>query len=178
MDWIPDTIQSPARAEALLRGIFGQWANMGMQMTDEVFFPGGAALGWDDIPIIRRFYSEAGKYDLNTELYYKNLEKFHQAQGTVRLMSKIGERDIAQEMKLDPDQKAMIAMAPGFDRANLRIQKLNRKIDMVKRGVAEPHATPNERHHILNRLEARRNAIMKSRNERARYYEERARSLK
>jgi hypothetical protein len=167
--WVPDPIQSPARAEALLRGIFGNWASIGMQVTDQVFFPGGAALGWDDVPIMRRFYSEAGKYDKNTELYYRNLEKFIQAHGTVREMEYRERYKIADEMRLDPDQSAMLELAPGFDRTNRRLQLYNREIEQVKRGIAEPHATPKERHHILNQLEAERNIIMKSQNEYAKW---------
>jgi len=164
-DWVPDTIRSPARAEALLRGIFGNWASIGMQVTDQVFFPGGPALGWDDVPVVRRFYSEAGKYDLNTELYYRNLEKFNQAAGNLRELAKRGEEKLFEEEYLDPDQQLMVQMAPGFDRANRRLQLYNREIDMVKRGIAEPFASPKEKRRIINRLEADRNAIMKSMNE-------------
>jgi hypothetical protein len=159
--------RSPARAEALLRGIFGNWASMGMQLTDTAFFPGGPAMGFDDIPALRRIYSEAGKYDRNTAEYYKNFEEFRQAYATMRERAKIGEREQAKAMRYDPDQAALIRMAPGFDRANRKLQGLNREILMLRRGVAEPLATPRERHHSINRVEAKRNRVMKMLNEKA-----------
>jgi hypothetical protein len=160
-EWLWDPMTSPARAEALLRGVFGNWASIGLHVTDEFLFPGGPALGWDDVPIIRRFYSEAGKYDKNTQIYYQNLEMFNQAFGTIREMSHRTNKAMVKEMKLDPDQRAMIQMAPAFDRANRRIQNYNREIDMLKRGVADKTATPKERHHSINVIEAKRNRTMK-----------------
>ena len=171
--WEP--VKSPARAEALLRGIFGNWASMGLHVTDEFFFPGGPALGWDDVPIVRRFYSEAGKYDKNTQMYYQNLEEFNQAFGTMREMSWRRNKDMVNEIKMDPDQRAMIQMAPGFDRANRRVQNFNREIDLLKRGVAEPEATPRQRHHLINRIEAKRNRAMKMLNIQANRAREKAR---
>jgi hypothetical protein len=140
---------------------------MGMQLTDTAFFPGGPAMGFDDIPALRRIYSEAGKYDRNTAEYYKNFEEFRQAYATMRERAKIGEREQAKAMRYDPDQAALIRMAPGFDRANRKLQGLNREILMLRRGVAEPLATPRERHHSINRVEAKRNRVMKMLNEKA-----------
>jgi hypothetical protein len=159
--------RSPARAEALLRGIFGNWASMGMQLADTAFFPGGPAMGLDDIPALRRIYSEAGKYDRNTAEYYKNLEEFRQAYATMRERAKIGEREQAKEMRYDPDQAALIRMSPGFDGMNRKLQGLNREILLLRRGIAEPLATPRERHHAINRVEAKRNRVMKKLNEKA-----------
>lgn len=165
--FVPDYILSPSRAEALLRSIFGSWATMGLQITDQVFYPGGPALGWDDLPVIRSIYSEPGRYDRDAQLFYENLEKFSQAHGTLREMHERRKHDIVKEMQLDPDQKYMIRMAPGTDRANRRLQLINREIDLLKRGVAEPEATPKERHQTINRLKAKRNRLMKRVNERS-----------
>jgi hypothetical protein len=159
--------RSPARAEALLRGIFGNWANMGLQLTDMAVFPGGPALGWDDVPVIRRIYSEAGKYDRNTADYYRNLEEFNQAMGSLREVAKMGDIEAAREMIQDADQVALIAMAPGFDRANRRMQLMNREIALLRKGISEPFATPRERHHFINVVEAQRNMVMKTLNEMA-----------
>lgn len=174
-DWMHPWIQSPARAEALLRGLFGNWASIGLHVTDEVFFPGGPALGWDDIPVMRRFYQEAGKYNKNTEVYYDNLQTYLQAQGTYRAMGKRGNQKMAEQIELAPDQKAMIAMAPGFDKANRKLQLLNRAINLTKRGVLDPELSPSERHHQINYLEAQRNTVMKKLNEKAEQYKREAR---
>jgi len=164
--------RSPARAEALLRGIFGNWANMALQLTDLAVFPGGPALGWDDVPVIRRIYSEAGKYDKNTADYYDNLKEFSMAMGTLRDRAKIGDLAVAYEMIEDPDQLALIGMAPGFDRANRKMQLMNREIALLRRGIAEPFATPRERHHMINRVEADRNVVMKTLNDMAKQFKD------
>jgi hypothetical protein len=165
--------RSPARAEALLRGVFGNWASMALQLTDLAMFPGGPALGWDDVPMVRRVYSEAGKYDKNTADFYLNMEEFTQSYNTMRHRAKQGDIEMAKEMMMDPDQQAMIAMAPGFDRANRKLQMMNREIDLIRRGVAMPTATPRERHHAINRVEAMRNGIMKKLNDMAEEFKKR-----
>jgi hypothetical protein len=170
--WIPDVIRSPARAEALMRGLIGNWFSMGMTLSDVTLFPGGPAVGWDDVPVLGRFYSEAGKYDKNVEEFYKNLKTFNSAYATLRHVAQAGDEKLADEIQLDPDQYAMIEMGAPFDRANKKIQLYNREIDMLRRGVAEPMATPAERHHLINRVTAERNAAMKAINADAKRHQE------
>lgn len=168
-------ISSPARAEALLRGLIGNWFSMGMTLSDVTLFPGGPAVGWDDVPVLSRFYSEAGKYDKNVEEFYKNLKTFNAAYATLREVAKSGDEELADKIQLDPDQYAMIEMGAPFDRANKKIQLYNREINMLRRGVAEPLATPAERHHMINRVTAERNAAMKEINIQAKRHQDDAR---
>jgi hypothetical protein len=172
-DFTPAFIKSPARAEALVRGLTGQWGNMALEMFDAMKYPGGPTMGISEYPIVRRVYSEAGKYDKNVSGFYDNLKTFNQAYGTLRQMSKQGDIDGMAEMGLDQDQMDMVAMSPGFDKMNRSIQLMNREIGLIRDGVVMSYSTGREKASAINRIEAERNQLMKSMNEFERFYRNR-----
>jgi hypothetical protein len=162
-------IQSPARAEALLRGFFGNWTMTAAMMVDSLAFPGGPMRELDQYPIWRRVYSSAGRYDKNVSKFYDNLRDFNQAYGTLRHLAKKGDVEQLTKMSLDPDQMDLVSMQPGFDRMKRRIGLFNAEIDLIRRGTAMPLATPREKASAINRLESERNMLMKEMNRVADY---------
>ena len=172
-DYVPAFIKSPARAEALLRGITGNWGAMALQVIDSGLFPGGPQLGLDDYPIVRRIYSQAGKYDRNVQSFYENLREFNQAYGTMRNLSKKGDVEAMNEMSLDQDQMDMVGMSPGFDRINRQIQLMNREIGLIRDGAVMNFASGAEKSSAINRIQALRNQLMKQMNSIAQHYRNR-----
>lgn len=169
-DFTPEFIQSPARAEALLRGFTGNWGNIALQVIDSAVFPGGPALGLDDYPVFRRVYSQAGKYDKNVQNFYENLRSFNQAYGSLREMAKKGDIEGIAEMTLDPDQVEQIGLSPGFDKMNRSIQLMNREIALIRDGAVMTFSTGREKSSAINRIMAQRNEMMKQMNKLASYY--------
>jgi hypothetical protein len=169
-DYVPAFIKSPARAEALLRGLTSQWGNMALQIIDSTVFPGGPQMGLDEWPVLRRVYSEAGKYDKNVSGFYDNLREFNQAYGTLRQLSKQGDVEALAEMGLDDDQMEMVGLSPGFDKINRSIQLMNREIGLIRDGVVMRYASGGEKTSAINRIEAQRNSLMKQMNDLERFY--------
>jgi hypothetical protein len=162
--YVPAVIKSPARAEALLRGLTSNWGNIALNTIDSAVFPGGPSMGLDDYPIFRRVYSQAGKYDKNVSDFYDNLRDFNQAYGTLRQLSKQGDIESLLEMQLDEDQIAMVNMSPGFDKINRQIQLMNREIGLIRDGTVMQMESGSDKAHAINQIEAMRNDLMKQMN--------------
>ena len=160
-------LKSPARAEALLRGMFGEFAMMGMHIADLTMNPNGPEMHNSRLPVIKRFYREAGKYDKNTTEFYDRLAAFSEAYAGLDASRKANDQAIVKEMTGDEQTMAMLGLRKPFKRANKRIQLMRRESDAIRAGVTMKNATPKEKQVALDSIEKERRAIMKQMNEMA-----------
>ncbi len=175
----PDFLKSPVRAEALLRGFFGEWAHTGLNIADSILYPGGPSMRLSDHAIIRRFYEDPDKYDKNTAEFYDRNESFNQAMGTYMQLQKDGDLGTANAMYADPEFAARVNMQNVFRRGQLIVGQYNREIAMVREGkLNHLFTTGDEKTAEIDRLTQEMRFEMKSLNDMAEREERKARRQK
>lgn len=148
---------SPARLDALVRGYLNTLGMYGLMASDEAFFRDQkAALRFDELPVVRRFYTQhpalRSRY---TEFFYEMLESAKQAQGTINLMAPLeGKEGIVDEI-IDSER---FYMEPGLSDFNSAIAEINQMIRAVRN---DPRLTPEQKRDQRDSLIAERNELMK-----------------
>ena len=154
---LPESLQvNPVRAEALLRGYFNTWALYGLALSDRAFFPDQLPESrMDQLPVIRRFYSQDPPQSTKYEsMYYDMLGEVRRLHGTLRALDKMGRSNIANEMENNP----MAHEYRPLERANERVRDINVEMREVRRS----DLTPEEKRHKLDALAVARNSLLKS----------------
>ena len=133
---VPDMVKSPARAEAFLRGIFGEFATMGLGLADSVLFPGGPSKRLDQMPVVSRFYEGGGKYSRMEQDFWERYTETTQAAATMRnLAGDPTSLDTMEEWIGDPEKMREIGLADTMDRNRQQVAQLQKYINMVKTGA-------------------------------------------
>jgi hypothetical protein len=165
-----------ARGEALLRGLFGHWANMGLQFSDQMFYYGPSPdMDIDDLPGIRRFYASPEKYSSDPTGFYDNLRTAAMIKGTLNRYMAEGNREDYNELMDDPVLKAQAGQSAWLGRASDSLQAMHREQRLLRWGTLDPHATSRERFNSIERIEKERLSLMKIVNRQVRAQNRRAR---
>lgn len=146
---------SPARAEALLRGVFGNWAYYGLSATDLYFYDTRMAKHWDDMPVFRRFTEREGKNSRYIGEFYKFKEEIDATHGSYNLARR--NRDMALAKTFDRRQLSLHA---AFQRSEHQLSALARTIQRVR---SDRTTSPAEKTRRVDKLEAIRTKIMRAR---------------
>lgn len=155
---LPEKLQvNPVRAEALLRGYFNTWAMYGLMLTDRAFFSEKLPESrLDELPVIRRFYSqEPPKSTKYEEMYFDMLGEAKRLHGTIRELDRQNKPEIADEK----DKEPMATEYKPLQRANERLGDINAEMREVRRNSA---LSPKEKREQLDALMVVRNALLKS----------------
>lgn len=153
---LPEALQvNPVRTEALLRGYFNTWAMYGLMLSDKAFFDDKSpALRTDQLPVVRRFYTEdppqSTKYETQ---FYDLLGEARRLHGSMRELDKIGRSDIADRKEQEP----MATESLPLERASKNLQSINQEMRKVRRD----DTTPDEKRAALDKLIVERNDLLK-----------------
>jgi hypothetical protein len=153
---LPESLQvNPVRTEALLRGYFNTWAMYGLMLSDKAFFDDKSpTLRTDQLPVVRRFYSEAPPQSTRYETeFYDLLGEAKRLHGSMRELDKIGRSDIADQKEKEP----MATEAKPLERAAINLQAINQEMRKVRRG----EESPDEKRASLDKLTVERNDLLK-----------------
>jgi hypothetical protein len=94
---------NPARAEALLRGYFNTWAMYGLMLTDLNFKDQLPEKRADELPVVRRFYSqEPAKHTRYESEFYELLTEAKRLRGTMKELDEMGLRGFADAKEKEP----------------------------------------------------------------------------
>lgn len=162
---VPDFLRSPARAEALLRGMFGEIVMYGADAIDRMWLdPEGPAQAQPYRVLTRRFH-RAEPRNRNVDEFYRRLELFGEVRGAHRALEKEGDIALLREVRADPEQRAMAMLAVPYDRANVAVQKINKAIARIERGQVATDFAPREKRDRIRELIRERTKIQTRINE-------------
>ena len=151
-----------ARGEALLRGLYGHWATMGLQFMDQTFFFNqGPRMDIDDYPGIRRFFASPEKYTKYPSTFYDNLRTAAQIRASMNRYESEGDWESLEALLDDPVMAAKAGVSPMLARASATLQEMHREQRGLKDGTIEPYATQGERFNMVETIEAERLSLMK-----------------
>jgi len=154
---LPESLQvNPVRTEALLRGYFNTYALYGLALTDKAFFADkGPTMRTDQMPVVRRFYSEDPPLNTKYETqFYDLLGEAKRLHGSLRELDKIGRSDIADQKETNP----MAAEATPLEHASKNLQSINQEMRKVRRAA---EFNPDEKRQRLDALTVERNDLIK-----------------
>lgn len=154
---LPESMQvNPVRAEALMRGYFNTWALYGLALSDKAFFSDkGPAMRVDQMPVVRRFYSEEPPLNTKYETqFYDMLGEAKRLHGTLRELDKVGRPEVADEKEKEP----MATEAKPMERAAQNLQSINQEMRKVRRA---DDLTPQGKRQRLDALTVERNDLLK-----------------
>ena len=110
----------------------------------------------DELPVIRRFYSqEPAKSTRYEEMYYDMLGEAKRLHGTLRELDRQNRPEIADEK----DKEPMAGEYKPLQRANERLGDINAEMREVRR---DKELSPKEKREKLDALMVARNALLKS----------------
>ena len=159
-----DSVKSPARAEALLRGVFGEFAMYGAHLADSVFFPGGPSIPFDKMPVVSRFYEGPEKYSKQASEFYDRFNRMKQASATMNaMMGNPADYEKLQEWANDPHKMMEIQLKEGFARQAAVIAQLSKHQDMIRSGVMD--LTSDEASARLREIGIEKTILMRAMNE-------------
>lgn len=154
---LPEWAQvNPARTEALLRGYFNTWAMYGLMLSDEAFFGDQLpAKRWDEMPVVRRFYSGGPeRRTRHEEEFYDLLGEAKRLGGTLRELDRQGHPGLADSKERDPMSGERLPL----ERAAKSLRGINNDMRQVRR---DPALTPREKRERLDALIVERSALLK-----------------
>lgn len=147
---------NPVRAEALLRGYFNTWAMYGLMLTDLNFKDRLPEKRTDELPVIRRFYSqEPAKHTKYESEFYDLLSEAKRLRGTMKELDAMGLQSYADAKEMDP----LATEAKPLERAAKNLSAINNEMEQVRQGVG---MTPSEKRRRLDELTVERNALLKA----------------
>ena len=155
---LPESMQvNPVRTEALLRGYLNTWAAYGLMLTDKAFFAdAGPAMRTDELPVVRRFYSqEPAKHTKFETQFYDMLGEAKRLQGTLRELDKQGRPEIADEKEKSP----LAGESKPLERAQQNIRAINNEMMKTHR---DKDLTPDARRQRIDELIAEKNRLLKA----------------
>jgi hypothetical protein len=153
---MPEALQvNPVRAEALLRGYFNAWSVYGLALSDKAFFSDKSpTTRTDQMPVVRRFYSEEPPLHTKYETqFYDLLGEAKRLHGSLRELDKIGRPDIADQKEAEP----MATEAKPLEHAAKNLQSINQEMRKVRRS----DTSPDEKRASLDKLTIERNDLLK-----------------
>jgi hypothetical protein len=152
---LPESLQvNPARAEALLRGYFNTWAMYALMLSDLNFKDRLPEKRTDELPVVRRFYSqEPAKHTRYESEFYELLTEAKRLRGTMKELDEMGLRGLADVKEQSP----LATEAKPLERAAKTLGTINKDMEQVRRG----DATPAEKRQKLDALTIERNALLK-----------------
>lgn len=149
---------SPARADAVLNGVFGEWYRIFSRTLDRALYP-GVEPHIDDLPILSRLMTRPGKYDRNQQLFFERYRIAEEIRGTVRELLEQGEIERARQLQTDPVQATKAAMLSPFAHTRRSIDKLNDQIRAIEEGRLSRSKSPREKRDEIDRLTKARNEL-------------------
>ncbi|MBK8760426.1 MAG: hypothetical protein IPM03_08315 [Sulfuritalea sp.] len=153
---MPEVAQiNPARAEALLRGYFNTYAMYGLMLTDQALFSDKLAeKRADELPVVRRFYSqEPARHTRYESEFYDLLTEAKRLRGTMKELDEMGLRSFADAKEQSP----LATEAKPLEHAAKSLGAINNEMEQVRRS----DATPAEKRQKLDALTVERNALLK-----------------
>lgn len=133
---MPDSIRSPARAEALLRGLFGEFATMGIALAESVYFPDGPATPIDRQPVVSRFYEGPEKYSRVERDFWERYQSVNEISSTQRMLASKPDRvDEAMSLAQDQERMRMVGLDRAYGHAAEQIRTFEKYIELLKTGA-------------------------------------------
>ena len=154
---LPESMQvNPVRAEALLRGYFNTWATYGLMLTDQALFGDQLpAKRTDELPVVRRFYSqEPAKHTRYESEFYDMLKEAQRLRGTLKELDDQGRSNWADRKEQSP----LAGEAKPLERAAKNLGSINRDMEAVRRDAS---LTPEQKRLQLDALTIERNVLLK-----------------
>lgn len=146
---------NPARAEALLRGYLNTWAMYGLMLTDLNFKDQLPEKRADELPVLRRFYSqEPAKHTRYESEFYELLTEAKRLRGTMKELDEMGLHGFADAKEQEP----LATEAKPLERAAKSLGVINNDMQAVRR---DQTMTPAEKRQKLDVLTVERNALLK-----------------
>ena len=155
---LPEYMQvNPVRAEALLRGYFNSWATYGLMLTDRALFGDQLpAKRTDELPVVRRFYSqEPAKHTRYESEFYDMLKEAQRLRGTMKELDDLGRSDWADRKEQSP----LAGEAKPLERAAKNLGAINRDMESVRRDAS---LTAEQKRDRLDALTVERNGLLKA----------------
>lgn len=153
---LPEALQfNPVRAESLLRGYFNTWALYGLQLSDWALFDERIpSKRFDELPVIRRFYTEEpAKHNRYEQGFYDLLEEARRLHGTVRQLDKMGVKELADTK----DQEKLASEYKALEASHKNIMAINKEMNMVRMSKI----TKEEKRKKLDELTKEKNDMFK-----------------
>ncbi|MCH7995264.1 MAG: hypothetical protein IIB57_12585 [Planctomycetes bacterium] len=176
---VPDAIKSPARAEALLRGLVGEMGMIGLAIADTALYPGGPTRKYSELPVFKRFYQEAGKYSKVSREFYERFDEFGEVHKSMTRMMQVGDVELYRQMMSDPETKMKFLMAGVYERTQLSIRVYTKKIDAIRDGQYDAiFKTGDQKRDEIDRLEQERRSLQRQINDMVKERERAARREK
>jgi len=158
---LPDAIRSPARAEALLRGLFGEFATIGIALAERAVFPDAPETRTDRLPVVSRFYEGAEKYSKVESEFWERYKEVQEFAATARAMaSNPAKIDTYLDMVKDPESIRLMELEDTYARSIESVRQLERYVDLVKSGVMG--YTPKKAREELDKTELQIRSLMDS----------------
>lgn len=159
----PDFVKSPARAEALLRGLFGEWVTIAELLTERHLNPDAPTRRIDEIPVVSRFYREPDKYDRAESEFYDRYRKVEEIVKTNEDLRKEAfrpeDRASLRERMMRPESKLARGLETSLDRARAKLADIQRKIEIIKKFPSDKMAPDEKARQIQELIVARRRAM-------------------
>lgn len=163
----PGILKSPARAEALMRGMFGEFAYMGAALADEMLYPGGPDRRIDQMPVITRFYEGPAKYSRQEKEFWDRYEGLKQAAGSMReLATNPARADQFETWISKPENVKRVQMESIYSDQLEAVREIRQRMEMIQDGVLG--YTPAEARRELDRAREHMRTIMAATNRLAR----------
>lgn len=166
---------SPARAEALLRGLVGNWAGYGLAIADRAFFAksweevvkGKVSPHADDIAPLTRLLERPGGRSRWPGDFFDAWDELENMAGSAKEARRRGDREALRHYT-----PALVALKQDFDRVRRQITGLRYQARSVREsGVL----TPTERKRRLDQIERREHTLEQQALERKKRIERRER---
>ncbi len=143
---------SPARAEAFLRGIFSEFATMGLYMADVALYPGGPTKNLDELPGVGSFLASPTRNRYTTE-FYDNWSAMNQLYNLTR--DAANREDVALVDELIETPEVLLR-----DRMN-RVQRAASAINAeIRSAQKDPYTTGDEKRDLIRQLTLERNQML------------------
>lgn len=167
---IPDWLKSPAKSEALLRGLFGEWTTIAELLSEKAMNPDAPTRRLDEYPVISKFYREPGKYDRAENEFYERYRKVDELVSTATRLREQAftpeKRTALRERMSEPETRVAKGLEPTLDRVRANLADINNKIELIKLLPAEK-MPPDEKAAKIQELMGRRRIIMGRANQKA-----------
>jgi hypothetical protein len=166
-------IANPARAESLLRGLFGEFAVMGAMLAEEMFFENSPSMKAEQIPGYARLRGQNTNLSRRaTSEFYDNWAEFKRARGTMAYISEQPGEDVAERAErwaMSNQNLVKLGLADMLDSVAAELSYISNNINALRMGHTDLDG--KERTAEIDRLQKYANRIQYEANQQVRDYE-------
>lgn len=163
---VPDFAKSPARAEALLRSLVGEWVTIADQLTERRLNPDAPDVPLRERPVIAKFYrgtNDPQKYDRAESDFYDRFKKVDEIVNTMESLRReaITPEKVSslRERMQRPESREAAALERPLSSTRSRVARINAQIESIKMLPAS-RMSPAAKTDAINKLITARRRIM------------------